>query len=457
MQMTTLPNEAHPPVAREPEGFPEGFLWGTATSAYQIEGAVEADGRGRSIWDDFCSRPGAIANGESGARACDHYRVWKDDVALMRGLGIGAYRFSIAWPRILPLGRGAVNQAGLDFYDRLVDELLDSGIQPFATLYHWDLPSALEAGGGWRNRATCHAFAEYSAIVAEVLGDRVGHWTTFNEPYCIADLGHGSGVQAPGLRENGQVVRQVYHHLLLAHGLAAQSVRASSPGEAQIGFVQLTTAPEPLLEDPASIEAARERYRQHNAMIFDPLFLGRYPADILESLGPDAPDVANGDMEIIHQPLDYIGLNAYSSWELVDPDGRILDPEDSFARTMMGWAITPDALYWATRFTNEMYAPRAIYITESGCAYPDEVNADGEVIDTARIAYLKGHLRGLQRAAQEGHPVKGYFLWSLLDNFEWAFGYSKRFGMVHVNFETMKRTPKLSAKWYARVAQLNRV
>ncbi len=375
----------------------------------------------------------------------------------MRGLGLGAYRFSIAWPRILPQGRGPANVAGLDFYDRLVDELLDSGIRPFATLYHWDLPSVLEGEGGWRVRSTCQAFADYSAVVAERLGDRVQHWTTFNEPFCIADLGHGVGVQAPGRKDGPQVVKQVYHHLLLAHGLAAQAIRAASPGPVQIGFVQLTTAPEPMLEDEVSIEAARERYRHHNAMIFDPLFLGRYPADIMESLGHNAPVVESGDMETIHQPLDYIGLNAYSSWELVDHMGRIHDPEPCFARTQMGWAITPEALYWAARFTNEMYAPKAIHITESGCAYPDMVNGDGEVIDTARIAYLKGHLRGLQRAAAEGLPIRGYFLWSLLDNFEWAFGYAPRFGMVHVDFETMKRTPKLSAQWYSRVAQMNRV
>ena len=455
--MTTLPTSDEPLAAAAQPGFPQGFLWGAATSAYQIEGAVDAGGRGRSIWDDFCARPGKVANGESGARACDHYHLWREDVALMRSLGLGAYRFSISWPRIQPAGRGAANAAGLDFYDRLVDGLLEAGIRPFATLYHWDLPSALEAEGGWRARPTCEAFAEYAAIVAERLGDRVEHWTTFNEPFCIADLDHGSGEQAPGRRDSRQVVRQVNHHILLAHGLAAQAVRASAPGAVQVGFVQLTTAPEPLLEDDASIEAAREGYRRHNAMIFDPLCRGSYPADILESLGADAPHVADGDLATIHQPLDYVGINSYSSWEVVDPSGRTLQPEPSHPRTHMGWPITPDALYWAVRFTNEIYAPKAIHITESGCAYPDEVNADGEVLDTARIAYLKAHLRGLQRAAMEGHPVKGYFLWSLLDNFEWAHGYAKRFGIVHVNFETLKRTPKLSAGWYGRVAQLNRV
>lgn len=437
--------------------FPDGFLWGAATSAYQIEGSVDADGRGPSIWDDFCARPGAIANGDSGRMACDHYRRWRQDVDLMAELGLNAYRFSIAWPRILPSGTGPVNAQGLDFYDRLVDALLDAGIAPYATLYHWDLPSALERKGGWRARSTAEAFAEYSAIVARRLGDRVRDWVTFNEPFCIAELGHRTGDQAPGRRDGEKTWRQVYHHLLLGHGLASDAVKAASPSMARVGFVHLTTAPEPLFEDDESIRGARLAFRRHNAWIMDPLFRGEYPADQWDAAGANAPDVADGDMRAIGGRMDFLGVNSYSSWEFAQPDGSALQPEKWHPRTQMDWPIMPDCLYWACRFSHEEYAAPAIYITESGCAFPDSVDARGEVVDTARIAYLKAHLRGVRRATVEGAPVKGYFVWSLLDNFEWAYGYAKRFGIVHVNFETQKRTPKLSARWYSRVAALNRV
>lgn len=455
--MTTM-SEAAEPRSASPStfSFPDDFVWGTATSAYQIEGAVHEDGRGPSIWDDFCARPGAVTNGDSGRIACDHYHRWKDDVSLISSLGLSAYRFSIAWPRILPEGTGAVNAKGLDFYDRLVDALLDAGITPYTTLYHWDLPSALEKRGGWRVRETSEAFANYSRVVAERLGDRVRNWITFNEPWCIADLGHRTGDHAPGRKDDEKTVRNVYHHMLLGHGWAADAIKSVS-GDTRVGFVHLTGAPEPLFEDDDTIRGAKAAFRRQNAWVLDPLYRGEYPADQWDALGKATPDVQPGDMKAIGGRMDFLGVNAYSSWEYVDRDGSALIPEKWFPRTFMEWPITPECLYWATRFANEEYRPGSIYITESGCAFPDTVNAQGEVQDIARVAYLKAHLRGVQRATAEGVPVNGYFLWSMLDNFEWAYGYAKRFGIIHVNFDTLKRTPKLSARWYSQVAALNRV
>lgn len=454
--MTTLsiPRTAPEKSPAPAHQFPRGFLWGAATAAYQIEGAVNHGGRGECIWTRFAQRPGAIAHGQSGAFACDHYNRLETDLDLMSELGIQVYRFSIAWPRIQPSGTGEANPEGIDFYQRLVDGLLERDILPLPTLYHWDLPQALENHGGWRNRDTAYRFADYTGRVTDVLGDRVQHWTTFNEPYCIVELGHRHGVQAPGACEPEKVVRQVYHHVLLAHGLAAAAIR-DRRADAKIGFVHLTGVPDPLFEDEECISAARRSFHDQNAWVLHPLFHGEYPEDIWEKLGNDTPDVQNGDLKLIGAGLDYLGVNSYSSWNLMHPTKGLLEPEEWYPRTDMGWPITPDVLYWAVRFIHEAYAPEEMYITESGCAYPDEVGPDGEVMDYARIAYLRQHLRSIHRATQEDIPIKGYIAWSLLDNFEWAFGYDKRFGLIHVNFETFERTPKMSANWYSRVIAHN--
>lgn len=436
--------------------FPEGFVWGAATASYQIEGAVEADGRAPSIWDDFCARPGRVRDGQSGRHACDHYRLWRDDIALMADLGLKAYRFSVAWPRVVPAGSGSVNPKGLDFYERLVDGLLEKGIQPYLTLYHWDLPSALEAKGGWRNRDTAVAFADYSTAVARRLGDRVATWTTFNELQCIINLGHRTGEHAPGATEPEPVMRQLIHHLLLGHGLAVQAVRAAVPN-ARVGLVHNPLPILPLTETEPDLEGARRWFVENNGWTMEPLFRGKYPETEWQRLGDAVPKVADNDMATISQPLDFLGLNVYGVAGFVrGPEPKVIPHSPGFPSTDFNWAITPDCLYWILRHSAELYpVPRELYITENGCACADQVDKEGEVNDTARIEYLRGHLRAAHRAVTEGIPLRGYFVWSLMDNFEWAFGYSKRFGIVHVAFETQKRTPKMSAHWYSHVIRAN--
>lgn len=446
-------------AARPKFRFPDGFVWGTATSAYQIEGGTGPEtGRGRSIWDDFCDVPGAIQDGSNGAIACDHYNNWKADIAILRALNVGAYRFSIAWPRVLPMGRGSVNLNGLDFYDKLVDGLLDADITPFVTLYHWDLPSELERKGGWRERDIAEAFADYCSIVAQRIGDRVQQFTTFNEPYCIIDLGHRLGVQAPGAKEPEKTIRQITHHLLLAHGLGCQAIRAAAP-HAQLGFVHNPGIPQPLTESPADLQTCRRLWREMNAWLLDPVFGRGYPQDQWEALGQDVPTIHDGDMKTIGQPLDTFGLNAYFANCLVHGDDR-MEFEPYHPRTDMGWPITPDCLYWGCRFLHEDYAPENIYITESGCAYPDQLSqaTNGHapsVLDYSRVSYLRAHVLGVHRGITEGLPIRGYFAWSLMDNFEWAYGIAKRFGLYYINYQTQERIPKLSAKWFAQVASEN--
>ncbi len=435
--------------------FPPGFVWGTATASYQIEGAAGEDGRGPSIWDTFSRRPGAVLGGDTGDVACDHYHRWEADLDLVRSLNLTHYRFSIAWPRILPAGRGRVNRAGLDFYDRLTDGMLARGLVPFATLYHWDLPQALEDEGGWRVRATADAFAEYAREVVRVLGDRIGDWATFNELPCIVNLGHRTGEHAPGAKEPERTIRQVTHNLLLAHGRAVRAIREESPG-ARVGIVHNPDVPEPQTDAEADIAVGRKGFAEYNAWMLDPVFLGEYPADQWEGLGADVPEREPGDMEEIRQPLDFLGINAYSTRGFASAERGLDSPEEHYPRTDMGWPITNDVLYWACRFANERYSPPCIHITENGCAWPDAPEKlGGGVRDYARIAYLRHHLRGVHRAIGEGVPVRGYFAWSLMDNFEWAWGYSRRFGLVYVDYETQRRIPKYSAQWYASVARRN--
>jgi len=441
-----------------PLAFPPGFLWGAATSAPQIEGAVEADGRGESIWDRFAKVPGAIEDASTPARACDHYRRWREDVEHLKWLGVGAYRFSIAWPRVMP-ARGVVNPAGLDFYDALVDALLEARVKPFVTLYHWDLPQAIQDQGGWASRDTVEAFARYVEAVVARLGDRVRHWVTHNEPWCTATLGYEEGKHAPGHADPAEALR-VSHHLLLSHGRAMDVIRRGAPG-AEAGIVLNLTPAVPASPDPGDHVAARRFDGFFNRWYLDPLLRGRYPEDVIADRvrrghlsGKALPFVLPGDMETIATPMDFLGVNYYSRIVVRrGPDGRPVGvqvaPEDEL--TDMGWEVHPQGLEDLLARLHQDYAPRAIYITENGAAYGDGPDGAGRIADARRIAYLHDHLLAARRAIDAGVPLRGYFVWSLLDNFEWAHGYTKRFGLFWVDFETQRRIPKDSAYWYRDV------
>ena len=445
--------------APDTAAFGPGFIWGVATSAYQIEGAAAEDGRSPSIWDTFCTVPGVIDNGDDGSSACDHYHRWPEDVALMRGLGVDSYRFSIAWPRIVPSGTGPVNPAGLAFYDRLVDALLEAGIQPNATLYHWDLPQALQDRGGWSERATAEAFAEYSGAVAAALGDRVTDWATLNEPLCSAWIGHLEGRMAPGLRDLETAVRASFH-LHLGHGLASQAVRAASPGPVRIGIVNNLSTCEPASDSEADLAAARRADGHINRWWLDPVLGRGYPQDMLDIYRVDLPDQGN-DLATIAQPLDWMGVNYYFRQIIADvPEGPVPYfrqlPGPNPEQTAMGWEVHADGLEeLLLRLTRE-YGVRQLLVTENGAAYQDTVAADGSVTDPGRTAYLEQHLAACARATAAGAPLAGYYAWSLLDNFEWAYGYDKRFGLVHVDYATQRRTVKASGHRYAEIISAHR-
>ncbi len=442
--------------------FPEGFLWGTATSAYQIEGDPLADGAGESIWHRFCREPGRIVDGSNGDVACRHYRLWKDDIDLMRDLGVQAYRFSIAWPRIFPTGRGRINRPGLDFYERLVDGLLEAGIEPAATLYHWDLPWALRELGGWPARDTARFFADYAAAVLERLGDRVRFWMTLNEPAISAVLGYLTGDHAPGWKDPGAAVRAA-HHLMLGHGLAVAAMRDAAPSPIRIGIAVSVSPAYPATGAAEDRDAADRWDEAHTYWYLDPVYRSTYPAEILERLGPLAPPIRDGDLETMGAPIDFLGINYYSRTLVRHAPGEgpiEVAPQPALEpRTDMGWEIFPEGLYRTLTMIRDRYDPGEIYITENGAAFRDAVrpNRDGEpeVDDPDRIAFVRDHLLQVRRAIDDGVPVRGYFLWSLMDNFEWAFGYTKRFGIVYVDFETQRRILKRSGRWYAEVIRTN--
>jgi beta-glucosidase len=425
------------------------FRWGTATAAYQIEGAATEDGRGESIWDRFCATPGKVRNGDTGAVACDFYHRYREDVALMRDLGLDAFRFSIAWPRVLPTGRGRVNEAGLDFYDRLVDALLEAGIEPLATLYHWDLPQALEDRGGWTSRATVDAFAAYTDVVAARLGDRVRDWVTVNEPWVAAWLGYGRGIHAPGRASDADAI-SASHHLLLAHGAAAETLRRRSPG-ARVGIALNLTHVDPASDTDGDRQAARALDGEMNRWYLDPVFRGEYPADQLERFERHLPRLEASDLTSMRAPLDFLGVNYYTRF-VVQTNGSAGGPayvDDPRARrTAMDWEIYPEGLYDLLRRLDAEYDAPAIAVTENGAAFGDVRDTDGAVRDPEREAYLAEHVDAVARAVAAGVPVDGYFVWSLLDNFEWAYGYSKRFGLVYVDYTTQERVPKTSFRWY---------
>lgn len=452
-----------PPTAVS-RGFPDGFRWGTATASYQIEGAVKADGRGESIWDTFSHIPGKVRDNANGDVADDHYHLYKRDVGLMKALGATTYRFSIAWPRVFPEGRGAPNPKGLDFYDALVDELLLNGIEPFATLYHWDLPQALEdTVGGWQSRATAQAFAEYAGYVAGKLSDRVKHFFTLNEFWTFIELGYGYGVHAPGLRLPPGELAQARHHALLGHGLAVQAIRAAGRPGTRVGLAENIGVCVPAIETPEHIEAAKIATRELNAGYATAMLEGRYTDAFLAAAGADAPKFTAEEMKIIGSPLDFVGINIYVPTNYVratdDESGFAAIPfPASFPHMQSDWLkCGPEALYWGPRMLHEVWGVNEIYITENGTSSADVPADDGIVYDTDRIMYLRNYLTQLQRATAEGVPVKGYFLWSLLDNFEWADGYHNRFGIHYVDYATQTRTPKLSAQFYKAVIAGNAV
>lgn len=460
--MSVVPDEIESTVYT----FPAGFVWGAATAAFQVEGSTTVDGRSDSIWDEFCRRPGAVVAGDTGEPGADHYRQFERDVALMAQLGLGAYRFSIAWPRVRPDG-GAPNPAGLDFYERLVDCLLDNGISPWATLYHWDLPQTLEELGGWANRDTAYRFADYVHTALDRLADRVPVWTTLNEPWCSAFLGYARGVHAPGRTEPRAAVAAA-HHLLLAHGLAIAAIRDLAP-VADAGITLNLFPVEPA--DPRSesdVDIARRIDGLQNRIFLDPVLRGGYPADLLTDLTPYglADHIRDGDLDLIGAPIDLLGINYYRAHTVaagpqpVHPSEWVGAEHVEFVsrglpRTDSGWEVQPPGLADVLVRLHEEYPPIPLHITENGAAYRDSVDPDGKIRDEARIAFLDAHLRAALTAIQHGVDLRGYFYWSLLDNFEWAEGYAKRFGIIHVDFASQHRTPKQSAHWYAQVIAAN--
>jgi beta-glucosidase len=446
--------------------FNPSFTWGVASSSYQIEGAANVDGRQPSIWDQFCAEPGRVFEGHHGGIACDHYHRWAEDVELMRQLGVRAYRFSLAWPRIIPEGTGATNTKGLEFYDRLIDALLAAGITPWVTLYHWDLPLVLQRRGGFLNRDMVGWFGDYATAVGQRYGDRVKHWMTFNEPPCIVGLGYQEGIHAPGLKRPFADCLLAAHHLLMAHGAGVQALRAASR-DARISLAHTGRERIPATTDAADIAAARadylastDRHLWNLTWWADPVFLGHYPEDGLAAFAADLPRIADADLKLIAQPLDFIAYNCYSGFRVrAGADGKPVPAPGGWGignpRGTLPWlAIAPDAPYWAARFQHERYGLPVVF-TENGYCNTDFVHRDGAVHDPQRIDFVARYLASIRRAAEEGVPIAGYFYWSILDNFEWAEGYKDRFGLVHVDYATQRRTPKDSFAWYRDVIRTN--
>ena len=444
--------------------FPKNFAWGVAAAAYQVEGSTKIDGRGATVWDMMCRKENAIWNGQTGDVACDHYHRYKQDVAMMKSLSIQAYRFSVAWSRVLPSGTGKVNPKGLAFYDKLVDELLAAGIEPYVTLFHWDFPLALYHRGGWLNRDSADWFADYTNIVVNKLSDRVKHWITLNEPFCFIEQGHQAGRHAPGDKLAWDEVLRAGHNALRAHGKAVQVIRARAKAKPAIGCASIGNVCLPAADKVADVNAARramfeikERSLWSHAWWGDPMFFGRYPEDGLKVFGRDAPPVEPGDMRDIRQPVDFYGLNIYVGSCVRAGKGAVpqpVVPPVGHALTAFRWPVTPGALYWGPRFLQERYG-KPMYITENGLSNVDWMALDGQVHDPQRIDFLQRHLRELRQACSDGVDVRGYFQWSIMDNFEWAEGYKERFGLVYVDYPTQRRIPKDSAYWYKRVIESN--
>jgi beta-glucosidase len=447
----------------QPVNFPPNFLFGVATSAYQVEGAASEDGRAPSIWDRYAHTPGKVHGGDHADVSTDMYHRYPEDIALLRGMGARAYRFSVSWPRILPAGIGKANERGLDFYDRLVDSLLKAGIEPWVTLFHWDLPQALQDQyGGWLSRQIVEDFADYCTLVVKRLGDRVKHFLTINEFVCFIDYGYAAPgdpcFAAPGLSVTRKQRNQARHHALLAHGRAVQAIRSARSG-LEVGLAENSLVCCPLLEEPESLAAAKTAMRHQNAHFLTAILEGDYLPEYLEQEGSDAPDFSAEDMKIIHEPLDFVGLNVYTA-ALVQPSAappgfKAVPFAAHHPKFGMDWLnFWPDSVYWAARHLSEIWGVRRVFITENGCAENDGQSdpVNGEVLDTSRVVYLREHSRAAARAVAEGWPLQGIFFWSLMDNFEWACGFSRRFGLIHVDYKTLRRTPKLSAQFFQRLA-----
>jgi beta-glucosidase len=481
--MTTAPSSgsAQTPTENQPKSmqgaaatFPDGFSWGVATSAFQIEGAVTEDGRGASIWDTYAHTPGKIMNGDNADVANDHYHRYKDDVRLMQDMGVKTYRFSIAWPRIFPDGVGQPNAKGLDFYSRLIDALLEAGIEPFPTLYHWDLPQALQDKGGWQSRDTAKAFADYAGYVTGQLSDRATRFFTINEFFSIVDIGH-RGIDtvvddkkirielAPGLRLSNAELNQVRHNAVLAQGLSVQAIRANGKANTKCGPADNLSTAVPAIETPENVKAAEIATREMNAGYLTVILEGKYTDAYLAAAGKDAPKFTGEDLKTIASPVDFIGINVYrpSAYVVASERGLGFRPipfNKSHPRMLSSWHLLgPEVMYWAPRQAQSLWNAKEIYITENGCGARDEMSANGIVDDSDRIMFLRNHLAHLHRATAEGVPVKGYFHWSLMDNFEWSDGFANRFGLVYVDFKTQKRTPKLSAAYFREAARKNAV
>jgi len=442
--------------------FPQNFVWGVSTAAPQIEGAAFADGKGESIWDRFSRIPGKVLNGDTLDVACDHYHRFPADFALMRSLGIRNYRLSIAWPRIFPKGDGAINPAGIDYYHRLFDSLAENGITPWVTMFHWDLPQALEDRGGWTDRVTVDAFARYADTIVSAFSGKVKNWITLNEIRCFTTQAYGPrGFAAPGRPVSAQLLNQTYHHALLCHGHGVRAVREHGGPGARVGLTDNCDVPIPVTESEADIRAANAWFVERNLHILDAITRGRYSEEYLKRVGADAPRVGEGDFALISAPTDFLGINIYTGYFVRAKEGALyqeLHFPAHYPRADSRWLkITPQVIYWGVRFVHENYGVKAIYVTENGSGYDEEPVVNGEVLDLHRRDYLRGYLRGLQRAIDDGAPVAGYFVWSFLDNYEWADGYQRRFGIVHVDFATQKRTPKLSSHYYSEVIRLNRI
>jgi len=449
--------------------FPEGFLWGAATAAYQIEGAPDTDGKGPSIWDTFSHTPGKVFHGDTGDVACDSYNRFPEDIALLKRLGAGAYRFSLSWPRVQADGRGAANIKGIDYYKRVIDALLEAGIEPVVTLYHWDLPQPLQDRGGWASRDIAGAFGEFAAIAGEAFGDRVTKWITVNEPWVVSNVGYREGRHAPGIRDGAQAVA-ANHHLLLAHGHAVRALRATARETPSVGITLNLGVVRPVTPDAADVAAEHEA--RHNGVYLEPLFAGQYPARLGADYSPALADglIHDGDFDVIRAPLDFLGVNFYAPRYvgLARPDGELRRGEswdgpgvvsvqpEGLPVTAMDWLVEPDSFHeLLTRVVAPVTGSLPVYITENGSSWYDYVTSDGRVEDFERVAYLRAHLAALHRAIADGVPVRGYFAWSLLDNFEWAFGYAKRFGLAFVDFGTQQRILKRSGEFYASVTAAN--
>jgi len=442
--------------------FPKDFLWGAGTSSYQVEGAVREAGRGPSIWDTFSHTPGNTHDGDTGDIADDFFHRYKEDIKTMMELGIKTFRFSIAWPRVFPNGRGTPNPQGMDFYSRMVDALLEAGIQPFCTLYHWDLPQALQDKGGWENRDTAKAFADYAGYAAGKLSDKVKYFMTMNEMRTFVELGYALGTHAPGLKLDAKRIAQLNHYVVLAHGLAVRAIRAQAAMGTQVGIADNVIATTPVIESREHIDAAHKAMREENAMYLTVVEEGRYTAQYLKRLGVAAPSFTAEELEIISSPMDFTGLNIYQPTYIRADDSElgyaVVPPPVSYPHMNSPWlTIGPEAIYWGPKLVSELWKVREMYVIENGASSADRLASDGAIYDTDRVMFLRNYLTQLHRAVSDGVPIKGYSLWSILDNFEWADGYEKRFGIVYVDFATQKRTPKLSASFYRQVIRENAV